>query len=151
MKLPSFLTKQTPLEMVVMLVFVLYLVFPIDTPNMLAFCVDSTMGYLSIFLLGLYLFKDSNKLLAVLFLFVAYELVNRSCKVTKNKAASVARPVRTEKERKSNMVAMNPHKESSLEEEVIDKMAPVGKSSVRSYLSTSFNPIANDTKGASKV
>lgn len=152
MNLPSFLTKQTPLEMGVMLMFVLYLILPIETPDMLAFCIDSTMGYLSMFLLGLYLFKDSSKLLAVLFLFVAYELINRSCKVTKKQQAdAVVRPIHSENAKKTKMVAMNPKKEVTLEEEVVEVMAPIGKSDLKTYLKTSFNPVANDTKGASKV
>jgi len=46
---------------------------------------------------------------------------------------------------------MNPKKEVTLEEEVVDHMAPLGKSDLKTYMKTSFNPVANDTKGASKV
>jgi|TARA_Y100000389_G_scaffold179401_1_gene193397 predicted membrane protein len=149
MKLPSILGKQTPLEMVVMLLFVVYLVFPVETPKSFAYCVDSSFGLLTIFLLGLYLFKYSSNLMGVLFIFVAYELINRSCKETK-KVDIVRLPV-NEKVKQAKMEKMQPRDDMTLEEEVVNKMAPIGKSDLRTYLTSSYNPIASNTTGASLV
>jgi len=54
--------------------------------------------------LGLYLFKDSNRLLAILFLVVAYELINRSCKITKKQDDEL---VKLEKLHKSDLIKIN--------------------------------------------
>ena len=46
---------------------------------------------------------------------------------------------------------MNPEKKNSLEEEVVDKMAPIGHSEPIKFTSSSFSPVAEDVGSASKV
>jgi hypothetical protein len=46
---------------------------------------------------------------------------------------------------------MNPPKKESLEEEIVEKMAPVGKSDMSIYTPSSFKPVADSTVGASLV
>ena len=48
------------------------------------------------------------------------------------------------------MKKMNPEKKETLEEEIVDKMAPVGKSDMISYVTTTFSPVAEEVNGASK-
>ena len=59
----------------------------------------------------------------------------------------------TEEQHKKDkkMKNMNPEKKSTLEEEVVDKMAPVGHSEPIKFLSSSFQPVAEDVGSASKV
>jgi len=70
-KLP--LGKMTTIEFAVIGLFILYLVLPIETPEALAMCVDSSLGMLVVFVLAVVLFMKSNSILAVLFIFVAFE------------------------------------------------------------------------------
>ena len=147
-KLP--LGKMTTIESAVIGLFVLYLVLPIETPEALAMCVDSSLGMLVVFVLAVVLFMKSNSILAVLFIFVAFELIKRSCKVT-NKPQTIMEHTEEQNKKDQKMKQMNPEKKSTLEEEVVDVMAPVGHSEPIKFLSTSFQPIAEDVGSASRV
>ena len=56
----------------------------------------------------------------------------------------------SQEKKDAKMKKMNPVKKETLEEEVIDKLAPIGRSDIASYVSTSFSPIAEDVGTASK-
>jgi len=47
------------------------------------------------------------------------------------------------------MKVMNPPKSSSLEEEVVEKMAPIGHSDISVYANSSFKPVAENVGSAS--
>ena len=49
------------------------------------------------------------------------------------------------------MKAMNPSKIESLEEEVVNKMAPVGHSDISVYTTSTFKPVAEKVGSASLV
>ena len=49
------------------------------------------------------------------------------------------------------MKAMNPPKSQSLEEEMVKKMAPIGKSEMVEIVNSGFKPVATKLEGASKV
>ena len=55
----------------------------------------------------------------------------------------------TQEKKDEKMKKMNPPKKETLEEEIVDKLAPVGKSDMISYISTSFSPVAEELSGAS--
>ena len=55
----------------------------------------------------------------------------------------------TQEKKDEKMKKMNPVKKATLEEEIVDKMAPVGKSDMISYVSTTFSPVAEEVTGAS--
>ncbi len=150
MKLPSFLAKYSRMEMIVILMSLLYVVLPIKTPTELAYCVNSAVGLAALFAYVLYMCSSCDMYLTALMVYVVYVLVNRSCEATK-KVDEVVKVRNTEKAKKEKMVAMNPKKEETLEEEMVEKLAPVGKSDLKTYLMTSYSPVMNDTKGASLV
>lgn len=150
MKLPSLLTKYTRMEMVVIVMSLIYVALPIKTPKELAYCINSAVGLAALFAYILYLCSSCNVYLTALMVYVVYVLVNRSCEAT-NQVDEVVKVRNTEKTKKAKMVAMNPKKEESLEEEMVDKLAPIGKSDLKTYLMTSYSPVMNDTKGASVV
>ena len=80
MKLPAVLKSISLIESVVIVIFVLYIIFPIPTPAGISSYVESPLGMVSIVLVLIYLFLNSNPILAVLFIFVGYELLRRSGK-----------------------------------------------------------------------
>ena len=49
------------------------------------------------------------------------------------------------------MKVMNPVKASTLEEEMVSRMAPVGQSEMSQILDTKYKPVAPKLEGASKV
>jgi len=78
MKLPVILKSISLIEIVVIVIFILYIVFPVPTPSGIAPYVESPLGMVSIVLVLIYLFLKTNPILAVLFIFVGYELLRRS-------------------------------------------------------------------------
>ena len=76
MKLPNFLKKVKPAEVFVLVVFVLYLIFPVTTPSMMSPYIESPLGMLLLFCLIVAMFLYCNPVLGVLFIFVAYTLLH---------------------------------------------------------------------------
>jgi hypothetical protein len=139
--------KMSQIEMILAILFVLYIVLPVDMPNMISQGVDTSFGMIAIFGLAVYMFFNVNPVLAVLFVFVAYELLRRSSKATGKEVIMKHTPSQKKKDEK--MKKMNPVKKETLEEEIVDNMAPVGKSDITSYVSSSFSPVAEDVGTAS--
>ena len=82
MKVLNYFKNMHVLEIVLAILFVLFIVLPIEVPDLLAYPIDTTFGIVCIFTIAVYMFYNMNYVLAVLFIFVAYELLNRSSKQT---------------------------------------------------------------------
>lgn len=78
MKLPAVLRSITLVEIVVLLLFILYIVFPVPVPRAVGPYIESPIGMILILAVLVFLFIYSNPILAVLFIFVGYELLRRS-------------------------------------------------------------------------
>ena len=149
------LGKMTRLEMLLLFVFVIYLIFPIGTPGVLKDYIISPMGYLTIFIVTLYLFFYSHPILAILYIFVAYELLNRSNKASMQHVSSTPMPKKqvrfNEQPAKvdEQVVSVAPKTQTTLEEEVINKNAPVGVSQSTNFVTTAFQPITDKIGSAS--
>ena len=150
--------KMTKLEILLLFVFVIYLIFPIGTPDILKSFIISPMGYVTIFIVTLYLFFYSHPILAILYIFVAYELLNRSNKIAQLQHASNMQRKQVsfneqdndnELNKNSEMVSMNPLANVSLEEEIVNTNVPVGVSQSTTYVTTSFQPITDKIGSAS--
>lgn len=137
----------TKLEIAVLVVFVLYVVLPIQTPQFLSGIVDSSLGMLTIFVLAVYLFLNVNPIVAVVFVLVAYELLRRSTQKVGRVTVMQYTPSQAKKD--AELVAMNPPKEVTLEEEVVNKMAPIGHSDPSVFVGTTFKPVADKMKEGS--
>jgi len=149
MKIPEVFKTLSKLEITLLAVFVLYLVLPIPTPTLLSGVVDSPLGMLAIFIVTLYLFFYTNPILAIIYVFVAYELLRRSSIVTGRVAMIQYTP--SQAKRDIQMKAMNPPQTNTLEEEVIKQMAPIGHSDPAVYVMSSYKPVADNVNGASLV
>jgi hypothetical protein len=147
MKLPQVFKSLSSLESSLLVVFILYLVLPIQTPQVLAGTVDSPLGMLAIFIVTIYLFFYSNPVLAIVYVFVAYELLRRSSQVTGRVGIVQYTPTQVKKD--SELRAMNPPVVETLEEQVVQKMAPIGRSDPIIYTSSTFKPVAEKIDGAS--
>lgn len=141
--------KMTPLEISVIAVMILYVVFQVDTPEFMARTIDSPMGMITILVTALFLFYYANPVIAILFVFVAYELIRRTAFVSARDAIVEHTP--SQKQKDIQMKVMNPVKTTSLEEEMISQMAPVGKSEMSQILDTKYKPVAPKLEGASQV
>ena len=147
MKFLSFMDSLTNVETAVIVMLISYLALPIQLPDMFANMVDSPMGTIGIFILSVYLFFNANPLVAVLFVFVAYEMFRRSSNATGKAAMIKYTPTQARKDDK--MKKMNPVKTVSLEEEVVNEMAPIGKSDVSVFTTSTYKPVAENVGSAS--
>ena len=143
-------------DIALLTVFVIYIVFPIETPQWMVPLVDSPLGLVFMFAATVALFVYKSPILGVLYILVAYEALRR------NHANAPASPVVQETKHMANRVGhvlpesqsgkdaemkmMNPVGGVSLEEEVIAKEAPVGKSELPTYQESSFKPVADKSE-----
>jgi hypothetical protein len=149
MEIPKILKTLSTLEMVLLACFAIYVIFPIPTPNFLAGVLDSSLGMLVLFVVGLFLFFYVNPVLGVLFILVAYEMLRRSSHLVGHTAIVQHTPSQAKKD--IQMINMNPPKKETLEEEIVDKMAPVGQSDLSIYTPSSFKPVSENVGSASLV
>ena len=149
MEIPKILKSFNNLELILLSCFIIYIVFPISTPSFLAGFIESSLGMLLLFLVTIFLFFYTNPILGVIFVFVAYELLRRSSHLIGKAAIIQHTPSQLKKD--IEMSSMNPPKRETLEEEMVEKMAPVGKSELSIYTPSSFKPVAESVGSASLV
>jgi hypothetical protein len=145
--IPNVFKSFSQLEIGLLIVFIIYIVLPIQTPDFLAGIIDSSLGMLTIFIVTVYLLFYVNPILAVVYVFVAYELLRRSENKTGHIQMIKYTPTQAKKD--FELAAMNPAKPESLEEELVQKMAPIGHSDPSVFTSSSYKPVADNIKDAS--
>jgi hypothetical protein len=165
MKLDSFTNVKLP-EMVLVLLFIVYIMFPIGTPNWMRPFFNSAIGMMALFAITISLFVYTNPILGIVYIFVAYELIRRSATApnymntpsVENAGAVSSRepPVKAIPDHKPLEVVLPREPESpdsfahhSLEEEIINVRAPVGHSDPLQFTASSFAPVAHSVKNAS--
>jgi multisubunit Na+/H+ antiporter MnhE subunit len=159
MKLTNPFASFLPYEYILLIIFIIYLVFDIETPHFLNGIVDSPVGMTVIFGITVSLFLYSNPIVAILYLFVAYELLRRSSNTTVIKRPYFRKNIENTptlnsidlSNRNLNKNSITVSNDTTLEEEVVDKMGPIGKSDPVSYVETGFKPFADTIQGASRV
>ena len=121
----SLFKKEKMGELLLLILFILYLIMGYPTPEPVANVIDTIPGKVVLFILVVYLFVYSNPLLAVLSLFVAFDLIRRSSNATGLDALKKYEP--SEEKKSSQFTAYNqfPY---TLEQEVVKKMAPIVQS-----------------------
>jgi uncharacterized membrane protein (DUF485 family) len=149
MNIPNLFKSFSQLELLLLVIFILYIVLPIQTPDFLAGAIDSSLGMLTIFIVTVYLFFHVNPILAVVYILVAYELLRRSANRTGR--VSMIKYTPTQAKKDAELKALNPPVAETLEEQTIQKMAPIGHSEPSIFTSTTFKPVADNIKNAAFV
>jgi hypothetical protein len=191
MKFLNKIDRFSPLDITLFIVFIIYIVFPVETPDFMAGLVNSPLGMLTMFIITIFLFLYTNPTLAILYIFVAYELLRRSNSTIKSQysASYTQEPTMayytqepTMFQPTMNMNTENPAFEQittkplegvekdgfkggraregfteglnfsnkTLEEEVVQQMAPLGGSNLSdTAISSSYQPICDPVKNAS--
>jgi len=169
--------KIKPLEVVLFVLFIFYLVFQIKTPKFLSPWLNNPIGVVVVLLFALYVFLYTNPVLGILSIFVAYELIRRSGEIYNKELPNdlispsstyltdFSRSLNKEDTNNTNVVShgstqmvgssldtpvstLVPTSSINLEEEVIRQMAPIGGSSSLEYVVTQFKPISENTHNA---
>ena len=134
-------------EIVLIVLFIIYLTLGLKTPQPIANIVDTLVGKIVIFIIVVFLFMHANPILAILSLFVAYDLIRRSSMTTGIDSLKKYAP--SEKKKMSQFTAYNqfPY---TLEQEVVAKMAPIIKSGM-SINQSSYKPMLDNLHDASPI
>lgn len=149
------LKKLGIVDVALLTLFIIYVVFPISTPQFLVPAIDSSVGMVVLFAAAVGLFVYRSPILGVLFVFVAYELLRRNhyqppaspiVTETQYLANRVPQAIPSQAQKNSELQSMNPAKPATLEEELIAKDAPVGQSNLPVYTDSGFLPSADKTK-----
>ena len=128
------------------ILFVIYIIFNVQTPDPLANIIDSTLGYVIIIALFAFMAVNLHPLVTLVGIFAIYLLFKRSSIATGSLAMSKFLP--TESLKSQHLSAFNQFP-VTLEEEVVQKMAPLQAGP--SMGPKSFSPILNDLHDASNV
>ena len=149
MDFSSYYQSLSKMEFGMLALFIIYLVMDIYPPEIMASYIDTSIGMVGILLTTLYVFMNYSPVLGVVFLFVAYEIVRRSARVNNRVPMMMYTPSQAKKD--AELASMNPPVAASLEEEVVEQMAPVGKSSLISYTMSEYKPVSSDIHNASAL
>jgi hypothetical protein len=143
----SLFKKEHMGELVLVVLFIIYLIMGLKTPEPVAGIVDTLVGKIVIFIMIIYLFMYANPILAVLALLVGFDLIRRSSMATGIDALQKFAP--SEEKKLSQFTAFNqfPY---TLEQEVVSKMAPIMKSG-SSLTKASYKPLLDNLYDASPL
>lgn len=143
----SLFKKEHMGELVLAILFIIYLIMGYKTPQSIANLVDTLVGKIVILLIVIYLFMNTHPILAVLALLVGFDLIRRSSVATGIDALQKFAP--SEEKKASQFSAYNqfPY---TLEQEVVAKMAPVMKSG-SSITKASYKPLLDNLYDASPL
>jgi hypothetical protein len=143
----NLLKKEHMGELILVVLFIIYLILGLRTPDLIANMVDNVIGKVVIILVVIYLFMNANPVLAVLAALVAFDLMRRSTETTGLGALEKYAP--SEKKKMSQFTAFNqfPY---TLEQEVVSKMAPIVRSG-SSLTPASYKPLLDNLHDASSL
>ena len=143
----SLLKKEHMGELVLVVLFIIYLIMGLKTPELVAGIVDTLAGKIVILIVIIYLFMHANPILAVLALLVGFDLIRRSSMATGIDALQKFAP--SEEKKSSQFTAFNqfPY---TLEQEVVSKMAPIMQSG-SSLTQASYKPLLDNLYDASPL
>ena len=132
-------------EILLGIVFVIYIILNVKTPTPLANLIDTPLGYIIIAVTALSVFGSTNFVVGVLAFIAAYELIKRS---DNSPISPVKKFVPSENKKVMNFSKYNDFP-ITLEEEVVAKMAPLVKHDVPSTVN--FKPVLDDTHEAASI
>jgi hypothetical protein len=160
--LPSFLknTKLSVQEIILTVIFIIYIISPIGSPRFISTMVESPLGLISIFAITVFLFVYTNPILGILYLLVAYELIRRSDRVSSvtsispsmrlpEPARALSTPNMTASSQYVTPTIGNLPDSYSLEEEMVSSMSPIGEGKIKEIVDTSFKPTIGNIHNAS--
>lgn len=151
------------LDLILAVIFIIYLVLPIGTPGYLAqtsISIGASFFFLTVTIL---LFMYTNPIVAILYIFVVYEIVRRSYKAIKVESrldsvpniespkyqdskkkevrSKVLQPKQMPKEPEEPKSSFS-NDQSSLETEMVNKMSPIGRTDIdQRATNIAFSPV----------
>jgi hypothetical protein len=143
----SLFKKEHMGELILIILFIIYLIMGYKTPEPIASMIDSLAGKIVIVIIVIYMFMHTHPILAILALFVAFDLIRRSSMTTGIDALQRYAP---SEERKSSQFSAFNQFPYTLEQEVVKKMAPIVQSG-SSLSKPSYQPLLENLYDASPI
>jgi len=146
--LTSLFKKEHMGQLILAILFVIYLIMGYETPEPLAGLIDSLGGKVAVIIVALALFANSNPVLGVLGLLVAYNLIRGSSVTTGTYA--LERYLPTQEKVDSQFTAFNqfPY---TLEQEVVKKMAPLNHSNEFLGSPAIYKPVLDNIRDSAYI
>lgn len=145
--LKKLMEKKNMPQLVLVVLFIIYLVLGLRMPSNIADMIDTTSGKIVVAILALALFAYSNPILGVLGIIVAYELIKRSTVTTGSAALEKYYPTEAKKWSPFSPLHQFPY---TLEQEMVKKMVPM-RHSTGDKQGSSFKPVLDDLHDAAPV
>jgi hypothetical protein len=144
--LNELLEKKNMPQLALVILFIIYLIMGLKTPDSVATMIDSTVGKVVVALFALLLFAYSNPILGVLGIFVAYQLVRNAS--IKTGMASLEEYYPTEEKKWSPFTPAHqfPY---TLEQEMVKRMAPQKFNT--NYVKPTYKPMLEEIYDAEYV
>ena len=146
--------KENVGEVILALLFIIYLIMGHDTPESMSIFIDSIIGKVFLFIIVMYMFLNFNTVLAILALFVVFDLIRRSS-LTHQDAYIGIQHQPSEHTKDSQITTLNQFTPLNqfpftLEQEVVKQMVPT-YSPGNSISKPSYRPILEDLHDASEL
>jgi hypothetical protein len=144
--------KENMGQLILVILFLIYLIMGYNTPLSLAELVDTPVGKIAVIIVALCILSSSNPILGVLALFVAYELIRRS--MIKIRGGDLQSYVPSESKKNDQFASFNQNAfPYTLEQEMVRKMT-IQNNNIDGLLDGNgqkFKPILDDTHNASPL
>jgi hypothetical protein len=147
----SLFKKENMGQLILSILFVIYLLMGYNTPISLAELIDTPVGKIAVIIVALCILSTSNPILGVLALFVAYELIRRSSIALRGELKNY---IPSESKKSDQFSAFNQNEfPYTLEQEMVGKMTIQNNNINLSFTdnASSFKPILDNTHNASML
>jgi hypothetical protein len=149
-------------QWIILAIFILYFIFPITFPSSVYRAFESIPGMIFVFCAIVYLFLYSHPVLGIFALLAAYEFfyhgstssyspsTSQTAFLEYNPPQAVQQAeIQHEMEIAQPPPITAPNAPMTLEEEMVQEMAPIGHSDTSTYINTRFQPVADSVGSAS--
>ena len=140
------LEKRNMSQLVLVILFIIYLILGLKMPDSVANVIDSSVGKIVVCLIALLLFGYSNPILGVLGIMVAYQLIKSSSEKTGMAALEQYYPTEEKKWSPFTPTHQFPY---TLEQEVVKQMA--SQKFNANFVKAPYRPVLDDTHDASMI
>lgn len=139
--------KRNTGELILSVLFIIYLVMGFQIPEPLANIIDTVVGKIVVVMFALLLFSYTNPILGVLGVFVAYKIIMSASMVTGTGALEMFAQTESRKWSQFSPMHQFPY---TLEQEVVKKMAPIVRTDLAGT-KASYKPMLENLHDAVSV
>jgi hypothetical protein len=122
-KISDLFKKNKTGELILIVIFIIYLIMGLDTPSFIGNYVNTLFGKLFIIIIVIGMFLNTNPFLAILSLLVGFELIRRSS--PNNIGINALQKYAPSEDKKMSQFTAYNQFPYTLEQEVVKKMAPI--------------------------